>query len=107
MEAKAILSKSQSVSERAEDFFKRIARNLQKDIIDVLEEKVEKINDKILETKDFSLDTNLNKGQQALTMSECQERFETLIKLEYEKELLERELAIKQSSYNKYFKAKE
>lgn len=103
MEAKTILSKSQTVAARAEDFFKRIKRNIQKETIDVLEEKIEKINDKIIETKDFSLDTDLNKGQKALTMSECQERFNTLIELEYEKELLERELAIKQASFSKYF----
>ena len=103
MEAKKILSKSQSVSERADDFFKRIKRNIQKNMLDLLEEKIEKVNDEIVETKDFTLDTNLNKGQQALTMSECQNRFERLIQLEYEKELLERELKVKQNSYNKYF----
>ncbi len=106
MEAKNILSRSQSVSERAEDFFKRIKRNLQKTLLDGLEEEVERKNDQILEAKDFSLNTNLNQGQQALTMTECQKRFEQIIQLEYEKELLERELKIKQDSYNKYFKDK-
>lgn len=103
MEAKNILAKAQSVSERSEDFFKRVKRNLQKSVLDTLEEKIEKLNDRIIETKDFSLDTNLNKGQKALTLSECEERFSLLISLEYEKELLERELAIKQASYDKYF----
>jgi D-Tyr-tRNAtyr deacylase len=103
MEAKNILAKSQSVSERAEDFFKRIKRNLQKDTLDVLEEKIEKLNDKIIELKDFSLETNINKGHRAFTLSECQKRFEDLIELEYEKTLLEKELEYKQASFNKYF----
>ena len=107
MQALAMLSRSITASERAEDFAKRIKKNIQKNTLDVLEEKIEKLGDIIFETKDFSLNTDLNKGQQALTMSECQARFEKIIELEFEKKLLERELRIKQTSFDNYFDPEE
>ena len=107
MQALAMLSRSITASERAADFAKRIKKNIQKNTLDILEEKIEKLGDAIFETKDFSLNTDLNQGQQALTMAECQKRFEKIIELEFQKNLLERELKIKQASFDTYFNTEE
>lgn len=101
--AKDLLKKNTSVEVRAEEFVVSLKRDLLRDIIEPLEVKIEKINDKIFDLKDFSVITDLNKGRAAITREGAKARFTEIIELEYEKTLLERELEIKKASYDSYF----
>lgn len=101
--AKDLLKKNTSVEVRAEEFVVSLKRDLLRDIVEPLEVKIEKINDKIFDLKDFSVETNVNKGRSAITREGAKARFTEIIELEYEKTLLERELEIKRSSYELYF----
>jgi predicted nucleic acid-binding Zn-ribbon protein len=103
MKALQILEKNQSTKERATEFIKSIKRNLQKKVIDSLEERIETIEDKIYGQLDMSLNTDLNKGVKTVTRDQAEARFSEVIELEYELELLNRELEIKRESFDKYF----
>lgn len=101
--AKDLLKKNTSVEVRAEEFVVSLKRDLSRDIIEPLEVKIEKINDKIFDLKNFSVTTYLNKGRAAITREGAKARFTEIIELEYEKTLLEKELEIKKTSYDSYF----
>ena len=102
--AKDLLKKNTSVEVRAEEFVVSLKRDLLRDIVEPLEVKIEKINDKIFDLKDdFSVTTDINKGRAAITREGAKARFTEIIELEYEKTLLERELEIKKASYDSYF----
>jgi lipoate-protein ligase A len=103
MKALQILEKNQSTRERASEYLKSIKRNLQKKVIDSLEEKIEAIEDKIYGLLDMSLNTDLNKGVKTVTRDQAETRFSEVIELEYELELLNRELEIKRKSFDNYF----
>ena len=103
MNALEMLRTSKTVAERAESFFKSIKRELQKEILDTLVEKKEKIEDEIFELSNFTLDTNHNRGLAAMTKNDCKIRFEKVINLEFELDLVVEELTRKQASYDKYF----
>ena len=103
MKALEILEKNQSTKERASEYLKSIKRNLQKKVIDSLEEKIEAIEDKIYGLLDMSLNTDLNKGVKTVTRDQAEARFSEVIELEYELELLNRELEIKRKSFDNYF----
>lgn len=103
MKALQILEKNQSTKERASEYLKSIKRNLQKKVIDSLEEKIEAIEDKIYGLLDMSLNTDLNKGVKTVTRDQAEARFSEVIELEYELELLNRELEIKRKSFDNYF----
>jgi lipoate-protein ligase A len=103
MKALQILEKNQSTRERASEYLKSIKRNLQKKVIDSLEEKIEAIEDKIYGLLDMSLNTDLNKGVKTVTRDQAEARFSEVIELEYELELLNRELEIKRKSFDNYF----
>jgi ectoine hydroxylase-related dioxygenase (phytanoyl-CoA dioxygenase family) len=103
MKALEILEKNQSTKERAKTFIESIRRNLEKKIIDTLQEKIEAIEDKIYGLLDMSLNTDLNKGVETVTRDQAEARFSKVIELEYELELLNRELEIKRKSFDNYF----
>jgi len=103
MKALQILEKNQSTRERASEYLKSIKRNLQKKVIDSLEEKIEAIEDKIYGLLDMSLNTDLNKGVKTVTRDQAEARFSEVIELEYELELLNKELDIKRKSFDNYF----
>lgn len=103
MKALQILEKNQSTKERASEYLKSIKRNLQKKVIDSLVEKIEAIEDKIYGLLDMSLNTDLNKGVKTVTRDQAEARFSEVIELEYELELLNRELEIKRKSFDNYF----
>lgn len=98
-----LMQKSKSVKERAGSYYDSIKRNIQKDVLDALVEKKDKLNDKIFELSTFTLETNLNAGVQAVTRDTCEKRFRDLIDAEYELELVELELKAKQATFDKYF----
>lgn len=98
-----LMQKSKSVKERAESYFESIKRNIQRDVIDKLVEKKEKLTDDIFELSNFNLDTNLNAAIHAVSRETCEKRLVQLINAEYELELVTLELQSKQDIYNKYF----
>jgi len=99
-----ILKKTTNAQERANDYASTIKRNLQRSIIDALIIKKEKIEDKIKELKEIYLETDINSGRHQMTATDCELRFNQIIAEEYQLELLEREMKIKQASFDKYFK---
>jgi AraC-like DNA-binding protein len=98
-----LLSTNKTVKERAATYASSMKRNLQKQILDALVEKKEKLEDELFDLKNFTLDTNLNAGLRQMTKEDCEKRFTKIIDNEYELELISAELAIKQKSFNKYF----
>lgn len=103
MKALDLLKTNKTVAERAENYAISMKRNIQRDVIDALIAKKEKMEDELFELSNFTLDTNINQGIRQMTKETCEDRFKRIIQLEYDKELLERELKIKQKSFNKYF----
>jgi hypothetical protein len=102
-EALEILRKSQSTEDRALNYLDSIKRNLKRDVIDELMTRKDKLDDKLFALKDFSLETDINRGVNQITRDEAEKRFKEIIELEFELELLEAELKSKTKSYQKYF----
>lgn len=101
--ALGLMQSNRSVKDRAESYTTSIARNLEKEILDPLIDEKAKIEQKLFDLKDFTLDTNLNAGQARMTIEQCQARFKEIIELEYRLVLLNMELEVKQKSYEHYF----
>lgn len=99
----SLLKINKTVAERADSYYTSIRRNIQRDIIDNLQSRKESLEDRLFELKDFTLDTDKNKGMNRMTKEDCETRFKEIISVEYTLELLERELEIKSASFNKYF----
>lgn len=104
-ESKALelLKTNKSVSERAENYIISVKRNLQRDVIDALVQKKEAMEDELFELTNFSLETDVNRGFQAMTKESVEARFKKVIDLEYRLKLVELELKTKQESFDKYF----
>jgi hypothetical protein len=103
MKALSLLQKSKTVKERAEKYASRIAQSIKVDKIVPLEEEIEKIDDKIFDLQDFSLQTDLNKGLKRLTKEDCEERFAKIIDLQVEKTVLSLKLKATQDAYAELF----
>lgn len=103
MKAQELLKTNKTVAERAENYATSMKRNIQRDVIDALIAKKEKMEDELFELTNFTLDTNINQGIRQMTKETCEERFKRIIQLEYEQKLLEMELKVKQESFDKYF----
>ena len=98
-----LLKSNKSVSERAENYIISVKRNIQRDIIDALVQKKESMEDELFELTNFTLETNVNNGVQAMTKETIEARFKKVIDLEYKLKLITLELATKQESFDKYF----
>lgn len=98
-----MMKKNRSVSERAESYFESTRRELQREVIETLIVKKEKISDELFELSNFTLETNLNANLRQMTKVDCTLRFKKIIDLEWELQLLELELNSKQASFDKYF----
>lgn len=103
MKALAILKKYPSVEERAAIVITSLQRNIQKNVLDPVIAKVERLEEEIADLLNFSLETNINKGHAGTSREECQKRFELVIQKEYELEIAKKELEIKTASFDKYF----
>ncbi len=103
MKALELLKTNKTVIERAENYAIAVKRSLQRDIIDKLVEEKEKLDEELFELTNFTLNTNLNQGLKMMTKDDCEARFKRIIEVEYELELTNRELEIKQKSFDKYF----
>ena len=98
-----LLKSNKSVSERSENYIISVKRNIQRDIIDALVQKKESMEDELFELTNFTLETNVNNGVQAMTKETIEARFKKVIDLEYKLKLTNLELATKQESFDKYF----
>lgn len=103
MKALELLKTNTGVAERAENYVSSVKRNIQRDVIDALTAKKEKIDDELFELKNFSLETDANKGVIEMKREDVEKRFRKIIDLEYELKLLSLELTAKQESFEKYF----
>lgn len=98
-----LMKSKQTLEEKASEFITSVEREVQKEYIEHLESKIEGIEDKISDAKQFSLTTNINRGQTATTRAECKDKFLEILKLEYELKLTKIELKAKQEIFNDYF----
>jgi len=103
MKALELLKTNTGVAERAENYVSSVKRNIQRDVIDALTAKKEKIDDELFELKNFSLETDANKGAIEMKREDVEKRFRKIIDLEYELKLVNLELTAKQESFEKYF----
>lgn len=103
MKALELLKTNNGVAERAENYVSSVKRNIQRDVIDALTTKKEKIDDELFELKNFSLETDANKGVIEMKREDVEKRFRKIIDLEYELKLVSLELTAKQESFEKYF----
>lgn len=98
-----LLKSSKTLEERAVEIIDRIKKDTELSYIDVLQRKVDNIKDQIADLSNFSLETNVNKGQMALSIEESKKRFLTMLELEYQLKLTEKELEVKKEIFNEYF----
>lgn len=98
-----LLKTNKSVNIKADKYAPRIKESLRIKTILPLKEEIEAIEDQIFDLEDFSLDTDLNKGQKKLTKGECEDRFNQIIHLKYNKAILELEYKIKKESFDSLF----
>jgi hypothetical protein len=103
MRALDLLKSNKTVAERAENYATAVKRNIQRDVIDTLTAKKEAIEDELFELTNFNLETDANRGFQAMTKDAVESRFKKIIDLEYKLKLVVLELNTKQESFNKYF----
>jgi hypothetical protein len=103
MKALDLLKSNKTVAERAENYATAVKRNIQRDVIDTLTAKKESIEDELFELTNFNLETDANRGFQAMTKEAVEIRFKKIIDLEYKLKLVVLELNTKQESFNKYF----
>ena len=105
--AEELMRANKSVEERSEVYTKAIKRNLQKNVLDKLTEDKEKLEDERFDLENFTLNTDMNAGVKQMTKEDCEKRFLRLIEIDFEIEMLDRELKIKQESFTKYFGVEE
>jgi hypothetical protein len=98
-----LLKFNKTLAERAENYATAVKRNIQRDVIDTLIAKKEAIEDELFELTNFNLETDVNKGYQAMTKDSVEARFKKVIDLEYKLKLITLELVVKQESFDKYF----
>ena len=103
MKALDLLKTNKTITERAENYAGAMKRNIQRDVIDVIVAKREKLEDELFELTNFTLETNVNSGIGQMTKEQCEARFKKIIQIEYDLELLDLELEVKRASFNKYF----
>ena len=102
-----MLKSNKTVTDRAENYFTSVKRNIQRDIIDSLTAKKEGMEDELFELTNFNLETDMNRGVQQMTKELVESRFKKIIDLEYKLKLINLELSAKQESFNKYFTSKD
>lgn len=98
-----LLLSSKTAKTKAERFVPRIKESLDLELLRPLKEEIAKYKDKVFDLEDFTLDTNLNKGNKAMTKEECEERFKEIIILKHKIVVKELELKAKESAFNDLF----
>ena len=103
VKALEMLKTNKSVKERAEHYIESIKRNIQTDVIDAIVKRREDLTYQLFDLADFTLETNINSGREAMSREAVEERFKKIIDIEYKLKLIELELSTKQASFDKYF----
>lgn len=98
-----LLSTSKTTKEKAKAYAPSIRRDLLNSFIIELERKKDKINDKLFDLQEFTLDSDLNAQQKRMSMEECKTQFNEILALEYELKLIEMELKAKREIFEEYF----
>jgi hypothetical protein len=98
-----LLKQSKSVAQRAAQYTTSLKRDIQRDVIDPLIARKEKLDDELFDLTNFSLETDMNAGCKQMTKEDVLTRFKRIIQIEYELRLISLELDVKQSSYENYF----
>ena len=98
-----LMKSKQTLQEKAKEFLPSVRREVRKQFLEELKGKIENIEDKISDAKEFSLTTNLNKGQTGSTRAECKDKFIDILSLEYDLKLAKAELAAKKELFEDYF----
>ena len=98
-----ILRKHQSAEEKAKKYESSIKRNLEQSMITDLIRQKEALEDAIDDMLNFSLDTDFNKGRTPVNKADAQARFEKAMNMEYDLELLKREIDIREKIFKAYF----
>lgn len=102
-----LLKNKQTVADRATEYLTSIEREVKRTFIEDLEAKIEGIEDRISEAKQFHLETNHNRGTVASTREECKDKFLIILELEYTLKMAKTELREKKAIFDEYFGAEE
>lgn len=94
--ANQLLTSVKSIEERASKFEASIKRDIQKSILDPIQDTIEKKENELYDLEDFS-------GIEKTTREQCQEKFEKIIEIEFDITCLKAELQKKQETFDKYF----
>lgn len=103
--ALGLLKSVKTLEQRANEVIDRIKKDAEMSFVDIVQRKVDNLKDQIADLSNFSLQTDLNKGQMGVSIEESKKRFVTIMELEYQLELAEKELEVKRKIFNNYFNA--
>lgn len=98
-----LLSARKSTESRAAQYAERVADSILLTKINHLKEAIGKIDDKIFDLENFSLETDINAGFKQISKEDIENRFSQLIDLHYEKDLIQAELDSKAKAFELYF----
>ena len=76
-----LLQSNKTLAQRATEVIERIKKDTEITFIDLLQRKIDNLSDQIADLSNFSLETNLNKGQMALSIEDSKKRFVTIMEL--------------------------
>jgi len=99
----SLLQTAPSIESKATSYEKRIRENLQKEMIQPIEDRISKLDTEIEDQLDFSLSTDLNKGIDKISRPEVEERIRKAIKLKYTRGLAKLELKLTQEAFDDLF----
>ena len=98
-----LLSKGVSTKDRATKYVERVSKSIELNLINRMEEGINKMEDEIFELKNFDLETDVNSGKKEMTKEEIEKRFLRIIELEVAMDLKRLELESTKDSFNKLF----
>lgn len=98
-----LMKSKQTVSNRAEEIISSVEREVKRKYIDDLQDRIDGLEDRLSEAKQFNLTTNHNRGEVANTREECKGKLLDILELEYQLKLSKRELKIKKAIFADYF----
>lgn len=103
MKAKELLLNSTSSEVLATQYASSSKDYVQDEVIRPLEIKVKNLEEKLFDLNQFHLETDKNKGIEAITIADCKKRFKNIVETEVELSLVKIELEQYKKAYGKYF----
>lgn len=103
MKAKELLLNSTSSEVLATQYASSSKDYVQDEVIRPLEIKVKNLEEKLFDLNQFHLETDKNKGIEAITIADCKNRFKNIVETEVELSLVKIELEQYKKAYGKYF----